>query len=171
MIYRIVIWPPIIFNFTSSISESHVSLWHGRLKHLHSTLFRKIIPCITGHNLKSADVDSMELCRAYVQGKMITRPSIWKLPQELPPMLERLHGDICGPINPISRPFRYFLVLVDASSKQSHVSLLSTQNMVFANLISMLIFFKYIFLIILSKHCLWIMQKNLYQSLLKTIVL
>lgn len=141
-LYRIAIRPPIIFNFASSISESRVSLWHGRLGHPRSTLFRKIIRCITGHNLKPVDVDSIELCRACVQGKMITRPSIWKLPQELPPMLERLHGDICGPINPILGPFRYFLVLVDTSGKQSHISLLSTRNMVFANLISMLIRFR-----------------------------
>lgn len=57
-------------------------------------------------------------------------------------MLSRLHGDICGPINPMSGPFRYFLVLIDASGKQSHVSLLSTRNLAFANLLSMIIRFK-----------------------------
>lgn len=93
----------------------------------------------------------MELCCACVQGKMITWPSIWKLPQELPPMLERLHGDICGPINPISGPFRYFLVLINVSNKQSHILLLSIRNMVFANLISMLIHFRTHFLDYLIK--------------------
>ena len=84
----------------------------------------------------------MTLCQACVQGKLIARPSLWKLPNELPPMLSRLHGDICGPITPMSGPFRYFLVLVDASGRQSHVSLLSTRNLAFANLLSMLIRFK-----------------------------
>jgi len=42
----------------------------------------------------------------------------------------------------MSGPFRYFLVLVDALGRQSHVSLLSTRNLAFANLLSMLIRFK-----------------------------
>jgi len=39
-------------------------------------------------------------------------------------------------------PFRYFLFLVDVSSKQLHVSLLSSRNLAFANLLSILICFK-----------------------------
>jgi len=61
-------------------------------------------------------------------------------------MLSRLHGDICGPITPMSRPFQYFLVLIDALNKQSYISLLSTRNLAFANLLSMLIHFKAHFL-------------------------
>ena len=104
--------------------------------------FSKILPCVVGHNLQPASVNSMSLCEACVQGKLIAKPSLYKLPHELPPMLSRLHGDICGPITPMSGPFRYFLVLVDASGRQSHVSLLSSRNLAFANLLSMLIRFK-----------------------------
>lgn len=56
-------------------------------------------------------------------------------------MSECLHGYNCGPINLLITLFHYFFILIDASSKQSHVSLLSTQNMIFANLLSTLIFF------------------------------
>ncbi|KAL5673417.1 hypothetical protein ACJX0J_017723 [Zea mays] len=38
---------------------------------------------------------------------------------EIPGFLERIQGDICGPIQPLLGPFRYFMVLIDASSKSS----------------------------------------------------
>ena len=55
-----------------------------------------------------------------------------KVERESPRFLERIQGDICGPIHPPSGPFRYFMVLIDASNKWSHVFLLSTPNVAFA---------------------------------------
>ncbi|XP_070032071.1 uncharacterized protein [Nicotiana tomentosiformis] len=49
--------------------------------------------------------------------KMITRPSPMKVGIESPAFLKRIHGDICGPIHPPSGLFRYFMVLIDASSR------------------------------------------------------
>ena len=48
-------------------------------------------------------------------------------------------SDICGPIHPSSGPFQYFMVLVDASCRWSHVCLLSTRNVVFARLLAQII--------------------------------
>ncbi|KAD2805063.1 hypothetical protein E3N88_38440 [Mikania micrantha] len=48
-------------------------------------------------------------------------------------------GDICGPIHPPCGPFRYFMVLIDASRRWSHVSLLSTRNMTFAKFLAQII--------------------------------
>ena len=53
--------------------------------------------------------------------------------------MERIQGDICGPIHPPCGPFRYFMVLIDASTKWSHVTLLSTRNVAFARLLAQLI--------------------------------
>ena len=50
--------------------------------------------------------------------------------------LERIHEDICGPIHPPCGLFRYFMVLVDASTRWSHVCFLSTRNVVFARLLA-----------------------------------
>jgi hypothetical protein len=72
-------------------------------------------------------------------GKLIVRPSPLKVKNEIPAFLERIQGDICGPIQPLSGPFSYFMVLIDASSKWSHVCLLSTRNYAFAKLISQII--------------------------------
>ena len=73
------------------------------------------------------------------QEKLIIRPSPDKVGVESPTFLERIHGDICGPNNPPSGPFRYFMVLIDASSRWSHVCLLSSQNLAFARLLAQII--------------------------------
>ena len=73
------------------------------------------------------------------QGKLIIRPSPAKIGIESPIFLERIHGDICGPIQPSSGPFKYFMVLIEASTRWSHVCLLSTRNLAFARLLAQLI--------------------------------
>jgi hypothetical protein len=65
-------------------------------------------------------------------GKLILRPSPLKILAEPLRFLERIQGDICGPIQLLCGPFRYFMVLTDASTRWSHVYLLSTRKHVFA---------------------------------------
>ena len=67
------------------------------------------------------------------------KPSITKVDLESPLFLQRIQGDIYGPIQPPSGPFRYFMVLVDASCRWSHVCLLSTRNVTFARLLTQII--------------------------------
>ena len=71
-------------------------------------------------------------CTACSFGKLILRPSPSKIQNESPMFLERIQGDPCG-------PFRYFMVLIDACSRWSHVYLLSTRNIVFARLLAEII--------------------------------
>ena len=87
------------------------------------------------------DANKVGECAPCSQGKLILQPSWWKLPTELIPKLQRLQGDICGPISPISGPFRYYLVLVDASSTQSELFLLSTCNLIFPKILAILLRF------------------------------
>jgi hypothetical protein len=119
-----------------------IGLWHGRMGHLGTTMFRRMLPILAGHSVCPSDANKVGLCAACAQGKLIQRPSRWKLPAELPPKLQRLQGDIYGPIAPASGPFRYFLVLVDAAGVHFEVSLLSTRNMVFSKILAMLIKFR-----------------------------
>ena len=105
-------------------------------------MFRRMVPILSGHEVCVEDTNKLGVCGACAQGKFINRPSRWKLPAELPPRLHRLHGDICGPITPHSEPFRYFMVLVDATGVHFEVTLLSTRNIIFAKLLAMLIKFK-----------------------------
>ena len=90
-------------------------------------------------NVKNFPNQKDFVCPACVTGKIITRPSALKVKDEVPAFLKCIQGDICGPIQPLSGPFRYFMVLIDASSERSHVCLLSTRNQAFAKLILQII--------------------------------
>ncbi|CAA0822145.1 Unknown protein, partial [Striga hermonthica] len=50
-----------------------------------------------------------------------------------------IQSDICGPIHPTSGPFRYFMVLIDASTRWTYVCLLSTRNQAFPKLLAKII--------------------------------
>jgi len=66
-----------------------------------------------------------------VDNKTITR----KIRNESISCLERIQDDICGP-NPSCGSFRYFMILIDASTRWSHVCLLSTRDQTFAKLLA-----------------------------------
>ena len=66
-------------------------------------------------------------------------PSPIKVKIESPAFLECIHGDITGPIHPPSGSFKYFMVLIYASSRWSHVCLLSSRNLAFAKLLAQII--------------------------------
>ena len=71
--------------------------------------------------------------------KLIIRSSHTKVKFESLIFLERVHGDICEPIHPPCGPFRYFMVLIDASTRWSHVFLLTTHNIAFSRLLAQII--------------------------------
>ena len=99
-------------------------------------MMRQIIENSHGHPLKNQKIllSSDYLCSACSQGKLIVRPSHTKDLAESPTFLERIQGDICGLIHPPCGPFCYFIMLIDVSSRWSHVCLLSTRNVSFARL-------------------------------------
>lgn len=76
-------------------------------------------------------------CKACSLAKVGARPSYAKDTKENIPFLQRIQGDICGPIHPLCGP--YFMVLVDASTRWSHVALLSTRNAAYAKLLAQII--------------------------------
>jgi len=55
-----------------------------------------------------------------------------------PPILCFYHLQ-CGLIHPPSWPFKYFMVLIDASSRWSYVCLLSSRDMTFAKFLAQII--------------------------------
>jgi len=117
------------------------TLWHDRLGHPENIMTRRIIESANGHPLKDLKIllSKDMTCEACSLGKLIIRPSPNKVGPEAPSFLERIQGDICGPITPPCGPFRYFMVLIDASTRWSHVSLLATRNVAFARLLAQII--------------------------------
>jgi hypothetical protein len=116
-------------------------LWHNRLGHLGTIMMRRIIENSHGHPLKNQKIllPSDYPFAVCSQGKLVVKPSPSKVIVESPSFLQRIQGDICGPIHPPYGPFRYFMVLIDASTRWSHVCLLSTHNIAFARLLAQII--------------------------------
>jgi hypothetical protein len=114
-------------------------IWHDRLGHPGLGMMRRIINNSAGHDVRGFPNPEDFVCTACAKGKLITRPSLLKIRDESPVFLQRIQGDICGPIQPLSGPFRYFMVLIDASTRWSHVDLLSTRNHAFSKLIAQII--------------------------------
>ena len=117
------------------------NLWHNRLGHPGSSMMRQIIEQSHGHPLKNQTIllPNEFSCDPCSQGKLIIISSFNKIMSESPVFLERIHGDICGPNHPPCGPFRYFMVLIDVSTRWSHVCLLSTRNVAFARLLAQMI--------------------------------
>ena len=79
---------------------------------------RRIVKNSNGHPLTSRQILVIDgyTCAACSKGKLIVRPSFTKVTFESSAFLERIQGDICGPIHPPIRPFHYFIILIDAST-------------------------------------------------------
>jgi hypothetical protein len=104
-------------------------------------MMRRIIKNSHGHPLKNQKIllPSEYLYATCSQGKLVIKPSPSKVIVESPFFSQRIQGDICGPIHPPCGSFRYFMVLIDTSTRWSHVCLLSTRNVAFAKLFAQII--------------------------------
>ena len=116
-------------------------LWHDKLGHPGSSMMRRIMEHSHGHPLKNQKIllPNEYPCAACSQGKLIVKPSFSKVTFESSFFLERIHRDICRPIHPLCGPFRYFIVLIDVSTRWSHFCLLSTRNVAFSSLLAQMI--------------------------------
>ena len=107
----------ILPTFSIGLYYTKITVWHDRLGHPGSTMMQKIITNSCGHPLKNQKILPNDYsCAACSQGKLIIRPSPAKIIHESINFLERIQGDICGPIHPPCGTFRYFMVLIDAST-------------------------------------------------------
>ena len=78
-------------------------------------------------------------CVACSQSKLIIKPSLDKVGTKSLTFLEHIQGDICRPIHYSCTPFKYFIILINASSRWSYICLLSTHNLMFARLLAQII--------------------------------
>jgi hypothetical protein len=101
-------------------------------------MMEKIIRNCTGQDLKDVKILKSNdfVCISYAMGKLILQPSPLKISAEPLRFLERIQEDICVPIQPLCDPFRYFMILIDTSTRWSYVCLLSTRNHAFAKIMT-----------------------------------
>ena len=104
-------------------------------------MMRRIVQNSNGHPLMSRQILKSHdfSCTACFQDKLIIIPSCSNIASKSPAFLEYIQGDIRGPIHPPSGHFRYFMVLIDVSTRWSHVCLLSTRNIAFVRLLTQII--------------------------------
>ena len=79
-------------------------IWHDRWGQPGLIMMRRIIKNSAGHGVTSFPNPEDFICTACAKGKLITRPSLLKIRDESPVFLQRIQGDICGPIQPLSGP-------------------------------------------------------------------
>ncbi|KAM2419289.1 hypothetical protein ACFXTH_025893 [Malus domestica] len=108
--------------------------WHDCLGHPGRDMMRRILK--SSHRPELHPYVGLPPCKTCSLGKLNTQPSHTKIIHDPPKFLQRIQGDICGPIQPTCEPFRYFMMLVDALTKWSHVCLFSTRNAAFAKLLA-----------------------------------
>ena len=115
--------------------------WHECLSHLGLSMMCCIINNSFGHSLNNQKIlmPNDYNCVGCSQDKLIIKPSFTKIEYESPTFLECIQCDICGLIHPLSGPFRYFMVLIDALTSWSHVCLLSTRNVASTRLLAQII--------------------------------
>lgn len=109
-------------------------------------------------------------CVTYSQGKLIIKLSFTKVVLKSSTLLERIHGDICGPIHPPCGLFQYFILLIYVSIGWSHVCFLSTHNVAFAMLLTQKSVKEHNFQITLSRKFVLIMRVNFHSKLLLTFI-
>jgi hypothetical protein len=88
--------------------------WHDRLGRPRIGMTKKIIDNSIGHDMENAKFSQNKdfCCTACATEKLILILSYLKIRAEPLKFLERIQGDICGLIQPLSGPFRYFMVFV-----------------------------------------------------------
>jgi GAG-pre-integrase domain len=117
------------------------TLWHDWLGHPDNIMMSRIIQSVNGHPLKDLKIllSKYLSCATCSLGKLIIRPCKNNIENESPLFLERIQGDICEPISPLYGSFRYFMILIDASTRWSYVCLLATRNVTFTRILAQII--------------------------------
>jgi hypothetical protein len=110
------------------------------------------------------------VCTSCAIVKLILRPSSLKIHVEPLRFLECIQEDICGPIQPLCGPFRYFMILIDTSTRWSHVYLLSTCNHDFTKFMTQVIRLKVSYPEYRKKVSIWTMLLNFHMKSLMIII-
>ena len=113
--------------------SSEENLWHLRLGHLGSDNLKKLLSkqMVSGIQMKG-DFDNLNsVCEGCMKGRQ-TREPFPSSEHRGRHLLELVHSDVCGPINPKSLGgHRYYLTFVDDFSRKSWVYLMKEKKEVF----------------------------------------
>jgi transposase InsO family protein len=102
--------------------------WHARFGHINFTSLKKMGSAELVRGLPVLD-HVEQICEACLAGKHRRAPFPQQATRRATRSLELMHGDLCGPINPVTPSGnKYFLLLVDDYSRHMWVSLLQNKD-------------------------------------------
>jgi transposase InsO family protein len=114
--------------YLSAVTGEDAWRWHARFGHVNFGVLRKMAREGLVHGLPLlSQVD--QVCEACLAGKHRGMSFLHAAQRRATEVLELLHGDLCGPITPVTPSGkRYFLLLVDDHSRYMWVALLATKD-------------------------------------------
>jgi transposase InsO family protein len=102
--------------------------WHSRYGHIHFDALRKFAKREMVCGLPLIERVG-QLCDSCLAGKQQRSPFPQKALYRATGLLDLVHGDLCGPITPVTPGGkRYFLLLVDDCSRYMWLTLLATKD-------------------------------------------
>jgi hypothetical protein len=99
--------------------ELDVNIWHRRLGHLGKDNVRKLAKLVDGMNIKART--TVGVCEACMQGKQHQQPS-HKHATRATKVLELIHSDLCGLIEPMTYgETNYYVLFIDDLTRMTHI--------------------------------------------------
>ncbi len=115
--------------FTSANTTKTLQEWHRVLGHMNKEDIERLEKVTNGMNIiKSGSCE--KICDVCIENKITKQPKSKDIPNiKATHPLERVHSDVCGPINPSSREgFKYIINFVDEYSGMLFVYILRSKN-------------------------------------------
>jgi len=104
---------------STELNNQSLMLWHQRLGHFYQKDISKYLEL---HNIKTNN------CLECAISKLKSKPHN-KIPPKAQKVLETIHSDIMGPINPVSQDnFKYIITFIDEFSRKSWVNLMKEKS-------------------------------------------
>ena len=117
-----------IMSLTATNRNPAVLDWHKRLGHLGMSNMEKLLDITTGVKLTKKEINTMETCEFCLKAKQ-TRIPFKSERTKAVRLLEIIHTDLCGPIEPLTWDGkRYILTLIDDYSHYTEVCLLKYKS-------------------------------------------
>jgi hypothetical protein len=139
-----------IIALKGAVSCNHVEehamtlekMMHARLGHPGQGMTLKLVKATKGGSDKwkgnrPSNMDGP--CTSCTLGKFQTKKYEYKISTEIPKFLSQLQVDEHGPITPPSGPFKYFMVIICRSTRRSFIYLLSSKDLVMAQVVKFII--------------------------------
>lgn len=111
--------------------DEKIKLWHRRYRHISYSNLKRLINKDMVNGIEKLNISKVEFCESCVNGKMTKLQ--FGTRQKSKSILEIVHSDVCGPIDPISHDGeKYFVTFIDDYSSFICVYIIKNKSEVFS---------------------------------------